>query len=214
MLTLATALPKRAKLKISTFNELEIDDLIFFLIDQEIDSESFKIPFEYIFQTRLAIFNTGNQKVIISKIQINGFINEANEVISLPSAPLILEGLRYDQHSGYVNGELHFQILHQIPPYFLSGGDSLVIRFRTIRGIHWAPELNFEEIAGFEAKLRNQIVKATGKVIWRQGPKIKESKFTIGLNVVQQSEYFTAIGKTKARWHSKEVFCGPRPRTE
>lgn len=192
-LTLIISIPKSARIKIERLSELDLSDLIFYVVPAQTQNETPLTPIEYLLQLHIAVSNLGDRKAVVSSIELGCFKNDIGEVIHLPEAKETIGGMRWLQQSGFINGQSHFQNLTIPPPYILDGDDVMVIRFRTRRGIDWSDRWTIDAIRAYAKPLQNPIVEAFGTVVWRKGGGIVRESFTIPLKVVQQAEYYAAI---------------------
>lgn len=194
VITLWFSVPKKAKITITTLEEADLTDLIFFISSQPGNKGDLQQPTGYAFQLHIAVLNLGDRKAIVSRININGFRNSECQVVHLPDTPERIEGVRWIQQSGWVNGQRHFQNINELPPYTLDGGDAVVIRFTVRQEINWSSELNLQKLKASTESLQDPIVSAFGTVTWRRADKIITDNFNVNPKVAQQVEYVRLIG--------------------
>ena len=109
LMTLWFSIPKKAKISVTTLDEAEYSDLVFFLDPQTGLADELQLPGEYLFQLKVAISNIGDRKAIVSSIKIKGFKNNEDHIVHLPNATEAIEGVQWIQRSGSVNGQDHFE---------------------------------------------------------------------------------------------------------
>jgi hypothetical protein len=173
--TLYIAWPRAARLVVIKPDELEVTDLIFF--EDADDSPAF----DYMLQLHVAVANVGNRKGILSKIRIDGFINDTGRKLVLPLGPSMIEGATWTRRSGFVNFARHDENLAEYPPLVLEGDDVIVMRFRQRRGIDWSPAWDLDELQQLRDVFRRPVVKAYGIIIWRAGEKVQTDTFEVAV---------------------------------
>jgi hypothetical protein len=159
--TLWLALPRPARLILIRQDELELDDLIFFLYP--LGSAAKAIPRDYLLQLHVAVCNVGDRKAVISAIRLKGFFTEDGTRAALPDAPQVLAGHQWVQRSGWViagQGMTHRMEANSVPPpYVLEPDDVVTVRFRTRRGIDWSPQWDLAALRSFCELLEAPIVR-------------------------------------------------------
>lgn len=193
-LTLWQALPKPAQLVLVRQDELEIDDLVFYVVPQPNPQNEQQVPRDYLLQLHVAVCNIGDKKAVLSRVRLEGFRGAQGEALSLPDAPTWLDGAQWSQHLGWVNGQMHHQNLWSPPPYVLDRDDVITIRFRTRRGIDWSEHWTLEELRRIHDTLQRPITAAYGHMAWRRGKEIVTKPFEVALSVQQQDLYVRTIG--------------------
>lgn len=192
-LTFLNTLPKKAKIEVTHLDELETDDLIFYIHPNPNPANEPQVPRQYLLQLHVAVSNVGDRKAILSAIRLEGFCSNTGETIHLPGAKEIIEGERWQQQSGWINGQSHFQNISIQPPYILDRDEAVVIRFRTQRGISWGNTWSLDRLRTFVQPLENPIVSAFGTVIWRRAGKIVCEPFKVEMKVNQQEDYVRLV---------------------
>jgi hypothetical protein len=128
--TLWLALPKRARVIVIRQDELELDDLIFFLYPLGSDSQA--LPVDYLLQLHVAVCNVGDRKAVVSAIRLKGFFAEDGSPSALPDAPSVVAGAQWVQRSGWVIAEQVMERRAEAnsvpPPYVLERDDVILTR--------------------------------------------------------------------------------------
>ncbi len=203
-LTLWQALPKPARLVLVRQDELDTDDLIFYVVPQPNPQNEQQIPRDYLLQLHVAVCNIGDKKAVLSRVRLEGFRGAQGEMLSLPDAPTWLDGAQWSQYLGWVNGEMHHQNLWSPPPYVLDRDDVITIRFRIRRGIDWSERWTLGELQRIHDALRRPITAAYGHMAWRRGKEIVTQPFEVALSVKQQNLYVGAIADV-----TRQLTCRP-----
>lgn len=189
------SLPTPAKIEVTHLDELETDDLIFYSYPAMDLLKIPLLPLDYLLQLHVAVSNVGNKKAILSAIRLEGFRNDLGETIHLPGAKSTIDGVRWQQKSGWVNGNWHFENLNIPMPHVLDPDEAVVVRFRTRRGVAWGDAWGPTRLKEFVAPLQAPIVGAHGTVIWRRANKVVQQDFSVPMNVKNQEEYVRLISE-------------------
>ncbi|GMU40105.1 MAG: hypothetical protein AMXMBFR23_09710 [Chloroflexota bacterium] len=187
--TLYRVVPPASRVLVMRQDELGLSDLIFYLYDE---AEG-RVPRDYLLQLHVAVANVGGRKAIVSHVEIDGFLDESGARIDLPDATTRIRANEYRFESGWRDGHYYYDSRQVNGPRLLEPGDVVTLRFRTRRGIDWSEHWNPASLSEFHAALAKRFAAATGSVTWREGEKVKKSRFKLDLTVEQQAEYVDAI---------------------
>jgi hypothetical protein len=189
MATLWTTWPRAGRLVVLPAEELGINDLIFFVREPSADTEGLERPEEYLLQLHLVVANVGERKAVLSRIEIDRFLDIDGQAVHLPAAPDVISGMRWIRSSGYQNSQPASDNRAVFPPYVLERDDVIVMQFRARRGPTWDPDSDPAILRAFWEPIRRPIEKAEGRYLWRKGDRLVESRFSVPLSVVQQDRY-------------------------
>jgi len=84
--TLIATLPRQARIIVQRQDELGLDDLIFFMLDDQ----GRQIPRDFLLQLHVAVINVGGRKAVLSNLQLTQFCDSANNPITVPELSIPL----------------------------------------------------------------------------------------------------------------------------
>lgn len=197
--TLWLTYPKRAKLDVSRFSELDNEDLIFFVYPSpKVEGEP-QIPRDYLFQLQVAIANVGRRKAVLSTVSVEDFTTEEGRTQYLPeSVQGSIWGSQRTIQYGWSNGQRVLEQIGTPGPFVLSPDDVIVIQFRSRRGIDWSGRWTLPALSGYHEGISSPFVSARVKVQWRRGAQLQVDEFQIELKVKQQDLYVEALKELTA----------------
>jgi hypothetical protein len=194
-ITLWFTVPRRAKLVVDRFEELETEDLIFSVHPQPNPDGVPQVPREYILQLAVAVANIGGRKAILSSISIINFLTKAGERVFLPESvqgPIF--GMQWELKMGWTGaGNRVFENIASTGPYVLAADDAIVIRFRSRRGIDWSQRWDLVALKGYYEQIVSPFVSARVRIVWRRAREVVREEFDIPLRVLQHDLYVSAI---------------------
>ena len=213
-ITLWVALPSPARIVVTDQAELNLNDLIFYLYDDDdpATGQQRRVPRDYLLQVHVACVNLGDRKGIVASVVLQQFMDSEGQPVALPDAPERLTAVKWVQKSGYVNNHRHFENLTELPPYVLDSNDAVTLRFRCRRGITWSdPDL--AALRKVHEALARRIAKARGHVVWRDGSTVHRDAFMVPVRTMQQREYADAIRDLTLGFTILPIGVEPKPVT-
>jgi hypothetical protein len=189
LITLWHVAPTPAKVIVVRQDELEFDDLIFYLVDLPLG----RVPRDFLLQLHVAVANVGGRKAVVSRITIDQFSDRSGTPVDLPGATKTHGATRYRQRSGWRDGHPYFENEMEPGPWLLAPDDVMALRFRCRRGVDWSPRLELPELRAIHDALQTPIERARGTVIWRERQVTREDRFEVAVEAVQQNEYAAAL---------------------
>ena len=189
LITLLYVLPRRAEVLVMRQDELEIPDLVFYLYPDN----GLQVPGDYLLQPHVAVTNVGGSKAIVSRVRIETLLDSGRREVTLPGATANFTAQQYRARSGWRDTRYYFEHEMTSGPWLLDPGDIIMLRFRTRRGIGWSPSWIIAHLRQVHEVLATSITHARGTVSWRQGTRVRTTRFLVPVESLQQDDYTKAI---------------------
>lgn len=195
--TLYFAYPRRAKVDVSRLDELDTDDLLFFVYPQPNPDNQRQIPRDYLLQLRVVVANIGARKAVISSVSIEDFKRAGGQTTYLPEGVQgAVGGSQWTLQYGFVGaGQRVFQNISTPGPYVLASDDAIVIQFRQRRGIDWTDRWNLSSLKEYSEAMSSPFVSARVRVAWRRGREVRRDDFWVDLKVLQHDLYLKDLAE-------------------
>jgi hypothetical protein len=178
-----------AELSVQRQHELGYSDWIFYLTTEA--------PRDILLQMHVAIINTGGRKGVLSKLELQEFLDEAGVAVrpyQMPF-PLAARVFRQSEIYGFAGGRSIRQtrVETSSPPVILEPDDVITLQFRNRRGIDWTPRWTLDEIRQLTDSLERAIVKARMTVTFRRGREVVIHDFEVPVECLQQADYVAKL---------------------
>jgi len=187
--TLTLVAPKPAELLVQRQDELELDDLIFYVYPQLAATGERQVPRDLLLQMHVAVINVGGRKAVLSRLRLNEFLDKDGVPVRLPEVPPPLQATLMAQQGGWVNHQYESQVRIVFPPYVLEQDDVITLRFRCRRGIDWSQRWGVEELSSYADAIARPITTAAVTAVFRRGASVQQRPFTVPVRVLQQQEF-------------------------
>jgi hypothetical protein len=193
--SLFVASPLPAKLWIERQDELNFDDVIFYLYDEP---DFGKVPRDFLIQVHVAVANVGGRKAVLSALCIEALLDSNGKEVRIPGLALPLVAQRVQQGSGWriMDNVIHKHLSQEyiVGPYVLEPDDVITMRLRTRPGIDWSDRWTLEKIRELWAALQQPIGGMSVTAIYRRGSRVERQPFIIkDLTVLQQELYVSQL---------------------
>lgn len=208
-LTLHLTIPDPAKLWVINQEELETDDLIFFVVGDTSEGR----PRDYLAQIHVAVANTGGRKAILSHLRLIGFVDSGGGEVELNLGSV--EATQYITRTRWTN--THPVLVDQYPnmekqtfrdvltgPFVLSPDDVIPLRIRARGVVDWSPQWDLKAVSALAIDLTLPITTAKLKATFRRGPELVHETFDIPISVAGQNRYRAAL-----RHHTNDLTSAP-----
>ena len=195
--TLFFSYPRRAKVDISRLDELDTEDLLFFVYPQPNPDNDPQIPRDYLLNLQVVVANVGGRKAVISSVSIEEFKRADGQTTYLPEGVQgAIGGSQWTLQFGFVGpGQRVFQNISSSGPYVLASDDAIVIKFRQRRGIDWSDRWDLSALRGYSEALRSPFISARVRVAWRRGREVRRDDFWVDLKVLQHDLYLRDLAE-------------------
>jgi len=187
--TLIATLPRPARLIVQRQDELGLDDLIFFLVDDQ----GQQIPRDFLLQLHVAVINVGGRNAVLSTLNLTQFFDASGSPVAVPELPMVLSAQMARQTQTYGNQGLMVQVDLIPGPYVLEPDDVITLRFRARRGIDWQPGWTLNRIQQLAEGLARPIASCNVRAVYRRGHEVLTPDFRLAVRTVQQAIYADAL---------------------
>jgi hypothetical protein len=133
--TLQLTLPKPAKLWVERQDELNLSDLIFFVVEET--NEHPAMPRDFLLQLHVAVINVDGQNGVLSALKLEHFLDKYGRQIRPYQLPFPIEASQVVTEKTWELTRPVFRLIETPPPFVLEPNDVLTLRLRARRGIDW-----------------------------------------------------------------------------
>jgi hypothetical protein len=182
----------------------DIDDLVFFL-DSDPDRPGSTYAGTIRVQHHVAVWNEGRRKGVLLRLELLAFEDEHGREVMLPGVRLPIAARRFVWRTEVTGDRRDSGMIPVRPPFTLEPDDVVTLRLDTTGGFVEPADLRTARLDEIAAQLKRPIVRASTRIIYRQGGRVVEdAPKAVEVRCVQQAEYVQALeqaqGERRGQW--------------